>query len=411
VDGVLSQRLKRHAHMLKSLVLLLLSHLSSFLHPMSDSLYLSEVFKIVEGASRLDAAKVRNYAGLLADKLAASGEETSARRLRKLLTSPGGELRPAIMDQRSSAIPVDSESRFPLLERIEPSAIASTFLFTADAESAVNEFTSAVKHRERLLDRGISPASTLLLYGPPGCGKSHLAAVIAARMELPLLVARLDGVISSYLGSTSKNLRAIFEYAAKTPCVLFLDEFDALAKLRDDSQELGELKRVVNSFIQTLDFFRKDLVLVAATNHEQLLDSAIWRRFSFVLKLDLPDETQRRALWRIYAGELNWADKEIDVLADLSEGYSCSAIKETSERLLQRWYTQQEARTMRAAVETLNRHRRSGTYAPSVRLEALGEAKTAFEALHTRNGRLYTQEVVSALLGVSRATLTRALKS
>jgi SpoVK/Ycf46/Vps4 family AAA+-type ATPase len=230
-------------------------------------------------------------------------------------------------------------------------------------------------------------------------------------MELPLLVARLDGVISAYLGSTSKNLRAIFEYAAKTPCVLFLDEFDALAKLRDDSQELGELKRVVNSFIQTLDFFRKDLVLVAATNHEQLLDSAIWRRFSFVLKLDLPNENQRRELWRIYAGELNWSDREVDVLADFSEGYSCSAIKDTSERLLQRWYTQQEARTMRAAVKTLNRHRRSGAHAPSIGLESLGEAKTAFEALHTRNGRLYTQEVVSDLLGVSRATLTRALKS
>lgn len=379
-------------------------------YQMSETSYLPEIFKIVEGASRLDIVKVRNYAALLADKLAAAGEESSAVRLRKLLTSPGGQLRPAIMDPRAAAIPVDSESRFPLLEQANPQGGVDRFLFTPEAESVVEEFVIAVQHRERLLDRGLSPASTLLLYGPPGCGKSHLACTIAEKLGLPLFVARLDGVISSYLGSTAKNLRAIFEHAARTPCVLFLDEFDALAKLRDDPQEHGELKRVVNSFIQTLDLFRKDLVMVAATNHEQLLDSAIWRRFGFTLKLDFPTEAQRCGLWRGYAGELNWTDKEIEVLADLSEDFSCSAIRETSERLLQRWITRKEQPTLRGALETLQRYKRNGNGENSLASEIFADAKLAFETLRSRNSRLYTQEVVSELAGISRATLTRALR-
>jgi len=101
-------------------------------------------------------------------------------------------------------------------------------------------------------------------------------------------VARLDGLISSYLGSTAKNIRALFDFAAKTPCVLFLDEFDAIAKVRSDAQEMGELKRVVNSFLQNLDTLGRQSIVLAATNHETLLDAAVWRRFTYRLALTLP---------------------------------------------------------------------------------------------------------------------------
>lgn len=379
----------------------------AFLSHMDGPTYLSEVFKIVEGASRLDSAKVRNYAGLLADKLAASGEEVSARRLRKLLSAPGPELRPALVSTRSESLPVDAESRFPLLEISESDNSTLKFIGTEEADAVASEFTTAVQHRERLIDRGLSPASSLLIYGPPGCGKSHLAKAISARLGLPLVTARLDGIISSFLGSTAKNLRAIFEYAAKTPCVLFLDEFDAVAKVRDDSQELGELKRVVNSFIQTLDVFRNDIVLIAATNHDQLLDSAIWRRFSFSLRLGAPNLSQRTQLWRLYGGVLEWSDREIDILSDFSEGHSCSSIKEVSDRLLQRWFTLQERRTLRKAIETLGRHRRVEHRDKPIDFKVLEQPKMAYDSLHSRNPRLYTQELVSELCGVSRATLNR----
>ena len=107
-------------------------------------------------------------------------------------------------------------------------------------------------------------------------------------MQLPLVTARLDTLISSLLGATAKNIHKIFEYAKRQPCVLFLDEFDAIAKARDDQHELGELKRVVNSLLQNIDDYCKDGILIAATNHQELLDNAIWRRFQSVIEMPRP---------------------------------------------------------------------------------------------------------------------------
>ncbi len=145
------------------------------------------------------------------------------------------------------------------------------------------------KNADKLNSLGIGVSNTLLLYGPPGCGKTKCAYLIAKELQLPLIVARLDSLISSYLGTTAKNIRTLFEFAQKTPCVLFLDEFDAIAKARDDSNELGELKRVVNSLLQNVDAMSNDSLLLAATNHEHLLDSAVWRRFDYKLEIEFPD--------------------------------------------------------------------------------------------------------------------------
>ena len=108
------------------------------------------------------------------------------------------------------------------------------------------------------------------------------------KTKLPLATARLDGLISSLLGSTAKNIRKIFDYASKQECVLFLDEFDVIAKVRDDKNEMGELKRVVNSLLQNIDMFSPDSIIIAATNHHELLDPAVWRRFNKVLLIDKP---------------------------------------------------------------------------------------------------------------------------
>ena len=113
---------------------------------------------------------------------------------------------------------------------------------------------------------------------------------------LPLVTARLDGMISSLLGSTAKNIRKIFDFASRQECILFLDEFDVIAKIRDDKNETGELKRVVNSLIQNIDVFSKDSIIIAATNHHELLDPAIWRRFNRVLSVSKPTELEINSL-------------------------------------------------------------------------------------------------------------------
>jgi hypothetical protein len=208
----------------------------------TDLPFLSEIFKIVEGALRLDSTKVRNYAQLLAEKLDANGDQPSARRLRRMLEEPGNQLRPLRMEQ-TALPPVDGESRFPLLERVNSRGWEASVVLTDMQAAMVGEFVDIVKHRAALDDLGLGGTPSLLLYGPPGCGKTHLAVDIARRLDLPIFVARLDGLISSFLGSTAKNIRAIFEFAARTPCILFLDEFDAIAKVRDDQQELGTKTR------------------------------------------------------------------------------------------------------------------------------------------------------------------------
>ncbi|MHC2627258.1 hypothetical protein ACVIW2_009345 [Bradyrhizobium huanghuaihaiense] len=143
---------------------------------------------------------------------------------------------------------------------------------------------------------GVSPTRTLLIYGPPGAGKTVTAHYIARRLNLPLVTARIDGLISSFLGTTARNIANLFDFANRYACVLLLDEFDALAKLRDDPQEIGEIKRVVNTLLQNLDLRKNFGVTIAITNHDRLLDPAVWRRFETQLQLGEPDESARESL-------------------------------------------------------------------------------------------------------------------
>src|SRR5687768_13509626 len=155
------------------------------------------------------------------------------------------------------------------------------------------------RHGDRLRRHGLEVRSKLLFCGPPGCGKTITAEAFAFELALPLFVAKLDAVISSFLGETATNLRKVFEAAADQPSVLFLDEFDALARARSDSSEHNELRRVVNSLLQMIDRHKAKGFLIAATNLEESLDSAIWRRFDEVILFDLPKEREIRAFLKL----------------------------------------------------------------------------------------------------------------
>jgi SpoVK/Ycf46/Vps4 family AAA+-type ATPase len=168
----------------------------------------------------------------------------------------------------------------------------------------------------------LTAKSRLLFVGPPGCGKTLCAEVLSAELGLPLVYARFDGIVSSYLGETSSNLRRVFRYAERYPSVLFFDEFDTLAKRRDDPHEVGELKRVVGSFLQILDSYTRDNLVIAATNHQGLLDEALWRRFDEVLLFPRPTTAQLLELVTLRLKGVRKRQVNLEALVGAMEGFT-----------------------------------------------------------------------------------------
>lgn len=210
----------------------------------------------------------------------------------------------------SDRIPKDKERNLPLLQIKEAVRRMEDVVLSDDNASLLNELLQEHHRAEALQSYGLYPADRLLFCGPPGCGKTLTAEVLAGELGLPLAIVRIDSVVSSFLGETAANLRQVFDFIAATPMVVLFDEFDALAKERADTAEHGELKRVVNAFLQMLDAYEGKSILVAATNHERILDAAIWRRFDEVLVFESPNLEQLRRLLRI---KLRGLRREFDI--------------------------------------------------------------------------------------------------
>jgi SpoVK/Ycf46/Vps4 family AAA+-type ATPase len=192
------------------------------------------------------------------------------------------------------------DSRFSsLVEVIEPTRDRTQLILSHANIRIFSGLLEEYQHGDTLRRHGLRIRSKLLFCGPPGCGKSITAEAFAHELGLPLIVARLDAIVSSFLGETSSNIRSVFETANKQPCVLFLDEFDALARARSDSSEHNELRRVVNSLLMLIDRFKGKGFLLAATNLEESLDTAIWRRFDEVLLFDLPKDREISAFLKL----------------------------------------------------------------------------------------------------------------
>lgn len=278
--------------------------------------YYTEISKIVKGSLSGNKKQVNSYLALLVKKLEADELTLEADGLRRL--SNGAPLE-TIDAAFTTPIPVEKDSRLDLADKSFPVTEGHNVFLPEASHKLVNSFVSYIQNKDKLIAANIPLNPSLLLWGEPGTGKSKLAGWVAAKLNLPLITARSDALISSYLGSTSKNIRALLDYAQSEPCVLFLDEFDALAKARDDKNEIGELKRVVVSLLQNIDAL-EDTVLIAATNHVHLLDPAIGRRFHYKLELSAPDKGERLMILSNILKQHNQPHDEFDTLSDISEG-------------------------------------------------------------------------------------------
>lgn len=174
----------------------------------------------------------------------------------------------------------------------------------------------------RLERFGVSPRRRLLFHGAPGCGKTLAAAVLAGEMGLPLMTVRFDALFSRFLGATAVQLRAIFAEMPRRPGVYLFDEFDSVAKARGDSQDVGEMNRVVTAFLQLVDSDVSGSILVAATNHVELLDRAVFRRFDVIVPFERPSREQLVSLLHLRLGTVGLSEQQAEWLANRAEGWS-----------------------------------------------------------------------------------------
>lgn len=182
-----------------------------------------------------------------------------------------------------------------LLYEINPRRTLDSILLSSEVSVAARELIEEQQRSELLRSYGVEPRHRVLLSGPPGNGKTTFAECIAFELMVPLFVVRYEAVVGSFLGETSSRLKRLFDFARTHHCVLFFDEFDTLGKERGDTHETGEIKRVVSSLLLQIDGLPSHVVVVTATNHAELLDRAVWRRFQLRLTLQGPSLAQRIA--------------------------------------------------------------------------------------------------------------------
>ncbi len=226
------------------------------------------------------------------------------------------------------AMPVDADSRFQLLRIEEVPILAHEPIYSDAVQNALGRLVQERTNLQSLLRIGLEATRTVLFTGPPGVGKTLAARWVARELKRPLLILDLAAVMSSYLGRTGSNLRHVLDYAKSIDCVLLLDELDAIAKRRDDIGEVGELKRLVTVLLQQLDDWPSKSLLIAATNHSELLDPAVWRRFEEIVKFPLPEKEGAAAfISGLLKGTEPDAEKWSTVLSLALHGNSFSEIE------------------------------------------------------------------------------------
>jgi SpoVK/Ycf46/Vps4 family AAA+-type ATPase len=230
--------------------------------------------RTVEAIVAEERAKQHN---VLADRLERALQNTNGNGALNLTARPHAEPSAKAKDFVTEIVP-----RRRLADLVLPDIVVT----------AARQLVEEQQRANILRSHSLEPRHSALLVGPPGNGKTSLAEAIAEALAVPFFVVRYEAMIGSFLGETAARLKRVFDYARTTPCVLFFDEFDAVGKERGDTHETGEIKRVVTSLLMQIDELPSYVVVIAATNHAELLDRAVWRRFE--LRLSLPSPTEKQ---------------------------------------------------------------------------------------------------------------------
>ncbi|MGV0994216.1 MAG: AAA family ATPase [Mycobacterium sp.] len=304
---------------------------------------------LVEAERRGDRERFRVLVEALISEERANQHHLLADRLSELITTTGQGL---IRDDRAAAIR-------DLVHEIVPNRRLDDLELASVPRRVISELIEEQKRADLLRSYGIEPRNRLLLSGPPGNGKTSVAEAIASELMLPFYVIRYEGVVSSFLGETAARLDNAFEFARTRRCVLFFDELDTIAKERSDEHETGEIKRVVSTLLLQIDRLPAHVIFIGATNHDELLDRAAWRRFQVRAELNRPSRSQAtRFLERLAArlgGDLGFTPR---TLADKLAGSSFADLEEFALDVRRRAVLELPDTDLRRIVQERLEHRR-----------------------------------------------------
>lgn len=257
------------------------------------------LLSLIKASTTGDNKGVRSAVEAIIAEERAKQHNILANRLVRALNSNGGGV--------FNAVPVSSTSSRTqdFLAELQPRKRLDDLVLTDACISACQQLIEEQQRASLLRAHGLEPRHSVLLVGPPGNGKTSLAEAIAEALALPFFVVRYEAMIGSYLGETAGRLKRVFDFARTTPCILFFDEFDAIGKERGDIHETGEIKRVVTSLLMQVDDLPSYTIIIAATNHSELLDRAVWRRFQLRLELPAPSRSKLTSFFQDFVSEVN----------------------------------------------------------------------------------------------------------
>ncbi len=295
-------------------------------------------------------------------------------------------------------LPVDLDSRLELLRWESNPTVTVVPVWPKPVAAVLEEVIEERRLEHRLWEAGVEPTKSMLFNGSPGTGKTLAATWLAERLEVPLLTLDLSAVMSSFLGRTGNNIRTVLDFARRSPGILLLDEFDALAKRRDDGFEVGELKRLVTVLLQEIDRWPAHSILIAATNHPDLLDPAVWRRFNRIVEFPLPSNFEIEQLLPQLLPGTGSSLIPHELLASLFDGYSFSDVTRTIETA-----------TRTALVRDIRMDEAMVPIAADLCKSRPKTEKLAFAKLLSRCSM--SQRKIAELTGFSRDTLRKHLGS
>lgn len=327
------------------------------------------------------------------------GKKGVAKALRDIYVKPNDMFKP----MRSSSLRKLARSEEYVVEDI-PTALLDDVVLSKRNTAVVDEIILTWKNRRKLKEAGVSHATRVLLYGQPGTGKTLLANALAGSMGLPITYVDVSKLISSYLGETGKNINDLF--SGNEERIIFLDEFESLAKKRADEMDIGEAKRIVTSVLQNLDALGEDVLLVAATNHVELIDSAIRRRFNYELSMDSIDQDARKRLIEIYLSSHKLKKDLSETLSGITDDFTGHDIQRAYNSAIRRSVLGLDKLTFEEQIskQVVEAKYRKKTFNSKSERD-VKELRQVVKWLWSVNKRHFTYDTLENMTGIPHATI------